>query len=159
MSGLILGTFKLFNVEDVYKIAKCNYHVGNTLSEGFPKHILEHYKRPKNYGEIKDASIVVRDSNRLCGDYIEIYLKIDGNRISAISFKGQGCMISQAAASILTEFVKDKEVGDVLKLTKNDMTKMLGLQLGPVRVKCAMLPLTALKKGIESYLKSNKSNT
>ena len=122
------------------------------MSEDFPKYIVDHYKRPRNYGEMKDADVTVRDSNRLCGDYVEIYLKFDGNKISAVSFKGQGCMISQASASMLTELVKGKEVEEVLKLTKHDITKMLGLELGPVRIKCAMLPLVALRKAIESYL-------
>jgi len=126
------------------------------LPEDFPKHILDHYRKPRNYGEIKDANVIVKDSNKLCGDYVEIYLKFDGNRISAISFKGQGCMISQASASMLTELVKDKEVEEVLKLTKNDVMKMLGLELGPVKMKCAMLPLVVLRKGIESYLKSQQ---
>ncbi|MEM2544144.1 MAG: SUF system NifU family Fe-S cluster assembly protein [Nitrososphaerota archaeon] len=126
------------------------------MSEDFPKHILDHYRKPRNYGEIKDANVIVKDSNKLCGDYVEIYLKFDGNRISAISFKGQGCMISQASASMLTELVKDKEVEEVLKLTKNDVMKMLGLELGPVKMKCAMLPLVVLRKGIESYLKSQQ---
>lgn len=128
------------------------------MPEDFPKHILDHYRKPRNYGEMKDANVTVKDSNKLCGDYVEIYLKFDGNKISAMSFKGQGCMISQASASMLTELVKDKEVEEVLKLTKNDVVKMLGLELGLVRMKCAMLPLTALKKGIKSYLKSNKFN-
>ncbi|MEM0205079.1 MAG: SUF system NifU family Fe-S cluster assembly protein [Nitrososphaerota archaeon] len=126
------------------------------MPEDFPKHILDHYRKPRNYGEIKDANVIVKDSNKLCGDYVEIYLKFDGNRISAISFKGQGCMISQASASMLTELVKDKEVEEVLKLTKNDVMKMLGLELGPVKMKCAMLPLVVLRKGIESYLKSQQ---
>ncbi|MEM1991019.1 MAG: SUF system NifU family Fe-S cluster assembly protein [Nitrososphaerota archaeon] len=126
------------------------------MSEDFPKHILDHYRKPRNYGEIKDANVIVKDSNKLCGDYVEIYLKFDGNRVSAISFKGQGCMISQASASMLTELVKDKEVEEVLKLTKNDVMKMLGLELGPVKMKCAMLPLVVLRKGIESYLKSQQ---
>ncbi|MEM2079476.1 MAG: SUF system NifU family Fe-S cluster assembly protein [Nitrososphaerota archaeon] len=126
------------------------------MPEDFPKHILDHYRKPRNYGEIKDANVIVKDSNKLCGDYVEIYLKFDGNRVSAISFKGQGCMISQASASMLTELVKDKEVEEVLKLTKNDVMKMLGLELGPVKMKCAMLPLVVLRKGIESYLKSQQ---
>ncbi|MCS7136496.1 MAG: iron-sulfur cluster assembly scaffold protein [Nitrososphaerota archaeon] len=122
------------------------------MSEDFPKCILDHYRKPRNYGEMKDADVIVKDSNKLCGDYVEIYLKFDGNKISAISFKGQGCMVSQASASTLTEFVKGKEVEDVLKLTKHDVTNILGLKLGPVRMRCAVLPLMALKKGIKSYL-------
>ncbi len=122
------------------------------MPEDFPKHIIEHYRRPRNYGEIEGANVIVKDSNRLCGDYVEIYLKFEGKRISDISFKGQGCMMSQASASMLTELIKGKEVDEVLKITKNDITKMLGLELDPVRMKCAMLPLVAIRKGIETYL-------
>lgn len=126
--------------------------LGRRLPEAFPKEVLDHYRKPRNYGEMKDADVTVSESNRLCGDYVEIYLKFNDNRISAISFKGQGCMISQASASMLTELVKGKEAEEVLKLTKYDVLRMLGLELGPVRTKCATLPLVALKKGIESYL-------
>ncbi|MEM3066870.1 MAG: SUF system NifU family Fe-S cluster assembly protein [Nitrososphaerota archaeon] len=122
------------------------------MSENFPKGVLDHYRKPRNYGEMKDADITVKGSNKLCGDYVEFYLKFDGNKISAISFKGQGCMISQASASMLTELVKGKEIEEALRLTKHELLKMLGLELGPVRIKCATLPLETLKKGIESYL-------
>ena len=122
------------------------------MSDIFIDTILDHYKRPRNYGELKDADAKAKDSNVLCGDVVEIHLKFDGDRVSAITFKGQGCAISQASASMLTELVKGKEVEDVIKLTKRDIVDMLGVELGPTRMKCALLPLKVLKRAVYEYL-------
>jgi nitrogen fixation NifU-like protein len=113
--------------------------------------ILDHWKHPKNKGRI-EADIVSRDSNLLCGDEVIIYIKLDGDRIKNISFEGSGCVISQAAASMLTEMMKGKTLQDVVKLEKGDIEKRLQVNLGPNRVKCALLPLKALKLGVYSYL-------
>lgn len=113
--------------------------------------ILDHWKHPRNKGKI-EADIVSSDSNPLCGDEVTIYIKIEGDRIKDISFEGKGCVISQAAASMLTEFIKGKTLQDVVKLEKDEIEKMLHISLGPTRIKCALLPLKALKLGVYSYI-------
>ncbi|OGK39455.1 SUF system NifU family Fe-S cluster assembly protein [Candidatus Roizmanbacteria bacterium RIFCSPLOWO2_01_FULL_35_13] len=108
--------------------------------------ILEHYKNPHNFGTIKDPTKKTSVSNPLCGDEIEMEIVFKKNKVSEIMFKGQGCAISQASASILTDFASGKSKDDLKKLDKNFMTKLLGIELGPNRIKCALLPLEALHK-------------
>lgn len=114
--------------------------------------LLEHYRRPRNYGVLSDATVSAKESNALCGDVVEVFLKIENDTISSISFVGKGCMLSQASASILTEFVRGMGLEDTIKLKKQDFMRLLGVELGPVRSKCAALPLNALKKALRSYL-------
>ena len=115
--------------------------------------ILDHYRNPRNYGELKDATVKIRDSNPLCGDVVEVYLKInDDGRIEKATFKGHGCAISQASASMLIESIQNKNLDDVVKLSKKDVFDMLGVEVGPARVKCALLSLKALKTAVYSYL-------
>jgi len=118
--------------------------------------LLDHYKNPKNKHAMKDPDIEKHDSNPLCGDEIEVYIKLDKDKkVEDISFQGSGCVISQASASILTEELQGKDIDDVKNMTREDMLNLLNLKLTPTRVKCAMLALTAIKKGIMEY-ESNK---
>ncbi|MCS6784130.1 MAG: SUF system NifU family Fe-S cluster assembly protein [Candidatus Caldarchaeum sp.] len=114
--------------------------------------ILDHYRNPRNYGELSDASVKVKDSNPLCGDVVEVYLKINGGVVEKASFRGHGCAISQASASMLIESIQGKSLDDVKALDKGSVFEMLGIEVGPVRVKCALLPLKALKAAVYSYL-------
>jgi nitrogen fixation NifU-like protein len=95
----------------------------------------------------------VKDSNPLCGDVVEVYLKIDEEgRVVKASFRGHGCAISQASASMLIESIQNMHVNDLVKLGKQDIFNMLGVEVGPVRVKCALLSLKAVKSAVYSYL-------
>ncbi|MCS7143320.1 MAG: SUF system NifU family Fe-S cluster assembly protein [Aigarchaeota archaeon] len=114
--------------------------------------ILDHYRNPRNFGEISDAHVKHKDSNPLCGDVVELYLKLDGDRVVDVKFKGKGCAISQASASMLTERLFNKTLDEVVKLTKADILDMLKIELSPVRLKCALLSLKVLKGGVYSYL-------
>ena len=108
--------------------------------------ILEHYKSPHNYGSIKNPSKRSVIFNPSCGDRIELDIILSKNKVEEIKFRGQGCAISQASASILTDYVQGKLKKDLKKIDKEFMIKLLGIELGPNRIKCALLPLEALYK-------------
>jgi nitrogen fixation NifU-like protein len=115
--------------------------------------ILDYYRNPRNYGKIQDPDIAQRDSNPLCGDELEMHLNIKDDKVADVKFTGKGCAISQASASMLTELIMGKDFEYVKKLTKNDILDNLGLhELGPARIKCALLSLKVLKSGLYSYL-------
>ena len=110
--------------------------------------ILDHYKNPRFRGELDPAAISYEDDNPLCGDNIRIDLRVDDNdRIVECAFSGQGCAISQASASMLMEDIQGKTLEEIKKYSRDDILDMLGIELGPVRLKCAMLSLKVLKVG------------
>ncbi len=114
--------------------------------------ILDHYRNPRNKGKIANADVSIHDSNPLCGDEIDIHMKIEGDKIRDIKFEGRGCAISQASASMLTEMVMNKQLTSVKDLTKDDILENIGLtNLGPARIKCALLSLKVLKLGMVKY--------
>lgn len=108
--------------------------------------ILEHYKHPRNFGTIRNPSKKTSVSNPLCGDKIVMDIVFTDKKIKEIKFNGQGCAISQASASLLTEYSIGKSKDTLQKLDKEFMIKLLGIELGPNRIKCALLPLEALHK-------------
>ncbi|HXF68207.1 MAG TPA: SUF system NifU family Fe-S cluster assembly protein [Thermoflexus sp.] len=110
--------------------------------------ILDHYENPRNYGELPDADISYEDDNPLCGDRVRIDLKVQDGRIVDVRFSGKGCAISQASASMLTERIKGATVEEARRLTRDDILEMLGIPLGPARIKCALLSLKVLKAGL-----------
>lgn len=111
--------------------------------------IIEHYKNPSYRGKLDPHDISFADNNPLCGDHIEITLRLDdkGNVKEAL-FDGHGCAISQASADLLMESIIGKPLEEVKKLNKQDILDMLGIELGPVRLKCALLSLKVLKAGV-----------
>ncbi|HXG06084.1 MAG TPA: SUF system NifU family Fe-S cluster assembly protein [Nitrososphaera sp.] len=114
--------------------------------------ILDHYRNPRNKGKLPNADVSIHDSNPLCGDEIDIHLKVDDGKIKDIRFEGRGCAISQASASMLTEMVMGKPLASVKELTKDDILENIGLtNLGPARIKCALLSLKVLKLGMVKY--------
>lgn len=122
-------------------------------SEMYTETILDYYRNPKNFGKIENPDIKARDSNPLCGDVIEIYLKLNGNNsIEQARFFGEGCAISQAAASMLTEKLEGMSLGEIQRLGKEDVLDMLGIEVSAVRLKCALLGLKVLKLGVFSFL-------
>jgi nitrogen fixation NifU-like protein len=114
--------------------------------------ILDHYRNPRNKGKLALADVSVHDSNPLCGDEIDIHLKIESNTVQEIKFEGRGCAISQASASMLTEMVMGKNLEFLKDLKKEDILENIGLtNLGPARIKCALLSLKVLKVGMIKY--------
>ena len=110
--------------------------------------ILDHYKNPRFRGELDPADISYQDDNPLCGDMIRIDLRVDeNNRIVECAFSGQGGAISQASASMLMEDIQGKSLEEIKEYSREDILDMLGIELGPVRLKCAMLSLKVLKVG------------
>ena len=111
--------------------------------------IIEHYKNPSYRGKLDPHDISFADNNPLCGDHIQIDLRVgtDG-LITEARFDGHGCAISQASADLLLESIIGKPVEQVKQLNKQDLLDLLGIDLGPVRLKCALLSLKVLKAGV-----------
>lgn len=121
--------------------------------------ILDHYRNPRNKGRMTNPDVSIHDSNPLCGDEIDIHLKIEASIIKDIKFEGRGCAISQASASMLTEMVINKSLNAVKDLSKDDFFENIGLRnLGPARVKCALLSLKVLKMGMVMYYADRDPN-
>lgn len=115
--------------------------------------IIDYSRNPVNYGKIEDHDVTFHDSNPLCGDSIDIDMKIDDQAVSDIKFHGKGCAICMACSSVLTEIAKGKSIDDVRKIGKNDVLGELGLEhLQAVRIKCALLSLKVLKSALYTYL-------
>jgi nitrogen fixation NifU-like protein len=111
--------------------------------------ILDHYRNPRNKGTLENPTHAFQDDNPLCGDRIRMELKVNGaGVIEQVRFDGEGCAISQASASMLTEMVLGKSLEEVKAISKQDILDALGIQLGPVRIKCALLSLKVLKGAI-----------
>ena len=111
--------------------------------------IIEHYKNPAYRGHLDPHDITFADDNPFCGDHIQIDLRVDqAGIITDARFDGHGCSISQASADLLVESVIGKSLEDVKKMNKQDILDLLGIELGPVRLKCALLSLKVLKAGV-----------
>jgi len=115
--------------------------------------IIDYSRNPLNFGKLENPDVTYHDSNPLCGDSIDIDLKIKEDKISDIKFHGKGCAICMACTSVLTELTKGKGIDDVKNINKNDILSELGLEhLQAVRIKCALLSLKVLKYALYSYL-------
>lgn len=122
--------------------------------ELYRQELLELYRNPQNKRKMLRPDIKFEDSNPLCGDHVEINLRIgkDGV-IQDASFDGKGCVISMASASLLLENIKGKTLKEAEQITREDVLDMIGINLTPTRVKCATLSLAVLKKGIDEHRK------
>ena len=138
------------------------------LSALYQELILDHYRRPRNKGVLENATHSVALTNPLCGDEIDLQLRLDGDVIRDVRFIGRGCSISQAAASMMTQVVRGRPLADALALadrmsammrgdqaaahdkTLGDLRALAGVAKFPVRVKCALLPWNALKDALTS---------
>jgi nitrogen fixation NifU-like protein len=111
--------------------------------------IIERYKTPHFRGELDPNDITYEDDNPACGDHIRIDVRVDENQVvTEAAFSGEGCAISLASADLLLESIIGKSIEVVKELAKEDILDMLGIELGPVRLKCALLPLKVLKAGV-----------
>lgn len=118
------------------------------MDDLYREQIIDRYKNPHYRGNLDPHDISFEDDNPLCGDRIRIDLRLDNNqRVSAAVFDGNGCAISQASADLLVESIQGMPLEEVKKLTKEHILDMLGIELGPVRLKCALLSLKVLKAG------------
>ena len=129
------------------------------MSSVYSEIILDYYRHPRNKGTLDHPQISAKDSNPLCGDIIEMQLELDkNNSVKEVRFNGQGCAISQASASMLTELVKGKTLDDARKISKDEILSLIGGQLSAVRLKCALLSLKVLKTGVYNYLGSENDS-
>lgn len=111
--------------------------------------IIDRYKNPAYKGHLDPHDIAFEDDNPLCGDHIEVTLRVDGGScVIEAAFDGKGCAISLASADLLMESIVGKTLDEVKALTKQDVLDLLGIELGPVRLKCALLSLKVLKAGV-----------
>ncbi len=124
------------------------------MDDFYREEILEHYTHPHHYGTLENPDISYEDDNPLCGDRVrfDIRLADDGRTVADVRFSGVGCAISKASASMLTDMVLGKTLDEVRELTKEDVLAELGIDLGPVRLKCALLPLKVVKAGVVEKL-------
>lgn len=109
--------------------------------------LLDHYQDPRNYGHLENPDIVHEEGNPSCGDQLCFELKLADGRIEDVRFTGKGCAISQASASMLTERIKGRSLEEVKAIDKDEVLEMLGIEISPMRLKCALLPLKIVKAG------------
>ena len=123
------------------------------LQEIYRENILDHYREPHHTKPLEHADIREQAHNPICGDEINCSIQVsDQDTVSNICFIGHGCAISQASMSMLTDKIIGMPLADVLQLNQNTIFDMLGIPVGPVRMKCAMLSLRTVQKGISKYL-------
>lgn len=125
------------------------------MSNMYTKKVMDHFRNPRNMGEIKDADGVGTVGNPKCGDVMTIYIKVKDKRIDDIKFKTYGCAAAIASSSIATELVKGKTLGESVKLSRDDVAGELG-GLPAVKMHCSNLAADALREAIKDYKKKNK---
>ena len=121
-------------------------------SDMYRQQILDHYRNPRNYGELEDPTFSHVGENTSCGDEIEVFVALGGDdRVEAVTFTGDGCAISQAAASLLSEEVRGMTIEELYELDRDDVLELLGVEVTPMRIKCAVLAEKVLQDGAKIY--------
>jgi len=122
-------------------------------SDMYRQQILDHYKNPRNYGTLEDPTFTHVGENPMCGDTIEIDVRLceDEEVIEALAFRGDGCAISQAAASMLSEMLIGNTIEELNEMDRDDIIDLLGVEISPMRVKCAVLAEKVAQDGAEIY--------
>lgn len=115
----------------------------------YRENILEHSKHPQNKGHLDPYDYAFEDTNPLCGDEVRIELRVDDNgTVTDVAFEGQGCAISQASASMLTEMILGMHVDEIKAMPKEELLDEVGIELSPARLKCALLSFNVLKASL-----------
>lgn len=112
--------------------------------------LMDHYKNPRNHGLLVNADFVSREHNPSCGDAVTVSGQCKDGILVAVGFEGVGCVISLAAASLLFEFCKNKSCAEIATFDKDIIVRLLGIDIGPTRLRCALLPLQALQQGVRT---------
>lgn len=124
----------------------------------YQENILDHYRNPRNFGSLAKPDMEAVDYNPLCGDKITMGIKIKDGKVIEIMFSGEGCAISQASASMLTEAVKGKSTEEASEFSKDDMLELLGIPVSASRIKCALLGLKVFKLVLYGFLGKSLSD-
>lgn len=117
----------------------------------YQEQIIYHYKNPQNWGDLPDADVTLAGNNPLCGDIISVKLKFENGNLREMRYLAQGCAISIASASLLSEAINGEKTANIKELNLKDIIKLLGIELGVSRAKCALLPLETLLRGINEF--------
>lgn len=120
-----------------------------SLNRLYQQEIMDHFQHPLNFGALEGADFISPEQNPSCGDKIVVYGKVKDQKLISVMFEGSGCVISVAMASKLTEYCKNKSLEEVLVLDQDCIKQLLGMDLGPKRMQCALLSVFALQKGIK----------
>jgi nitrogen fixation NifU-like protein len=115
------------------------------MDDLYRDYILEHYRRPHNFGVLEQPTASYEGANPLCGDRITMQMRVEDGVVTAVGFTGRGCAISQASASLLTDEIRGKPVGEVAGFAATDLLDLLGIEISPARLKCAMLSFDSLQ--------------
>jgi nitrogen fixation NifU-like protein len=115
------------------------------MDDLYRDYILEHYRRPHNFGVIAHPDATHEGSNPLCGDRITLMIGVSDGKVDRVGFTGRGCAISQASASLLTDEIKGKPLAEVAAFRADDLLDLLGIEISPARLKCAMLSHDSLQ--------------
>ncbi len=115
------------------------------MDDLYRDYILEHYRRPHNFGVVEDADASFEGANPLCGDRITLMVGVKDGVVDRVGFTGRGCAISQASASLLTDEIKGKPLAEVAAIRADDLLDLLGIDISPARLKCAMLSHDSLQ--------------
>lgn len=118
----------------------------NLSEEMYREHIMELYKSPQNYGELKNKTHEKTETNSSCGDEITLQLIVKDGKIENAKFQGSGCVMSLVSSSLITDKIKGIELEDARKLTKEDVLELLRIRINPSRMKCVLLPIEALRR-------------
>jgi len=125
----------------------CNFATF-TMDQLYLEEIIDHYKYPRRKGHLENPDFHYHDTNPLCGDEITIEVKVENDVVIDAAFDGRGCSISQATASMMMEEIVGKTTAELKAWDRDYILEMLGIEIGPVRLKCAMLSLKVLKAGL-----------
>ncbi len=124
----------------------------DSMKDMYQEKLMDHYRSSRNRGKLENPSFTSGSYNPSCGDAIAMQGHIQDGLVTAVRFEGKGCIISQATASMLADHVRDMLLDDVIALNEKDIRALIGIDLGPTRLKCALLPLQALQEGIKKIL-------
>jgi nitrogen fixation NifU-like protein len=122
--------------------------ISNAGESIYRENILDHYKYPHNFVKLENSDLEHHEHNPLCGDDLTFQLKLNGQRVSEVGFSGEGCAICMASASMLSDEIKGKSLEEIKRMNKETVLNLLGVELSPVRLKCAMLSLDTVKNAI-----------
>jgi len=123
----------------------------------YKERVMDHYQNPRNRGKLEKPDFSTGHFNPSCGDSVGFDAHIKDGKLEKLMFTGDGCAVSQAAASMLTEEAPGKTLEELLKMDKEHILQLIGMPLGPMRMRCALLPLQALHEGVKKY-KNDKSD-